>query len=71
MASYATWLVDDGVPPNSLQRVLGHERSTTTLDLYARRTDNSSRILDALNDAGETPEDEDPDDGLKPVRAPV
>lgn len=54
--SYATWLVDDGVPPNMVQRVLGHERSSTTLDLYTRRTDNSVRILQALND-------EDPDDG--------
>jgi integrase len=34
--SYATWLVDDGVPVNMVQRVLGHERSSTTLDLYTR-----------------------------------
>ncbi|GAA1391138.1 tyrosine-type recombinase/integrase [Pseudonocardia kongjuensis] len=54
--SYTTWLVDDGVPPNMVQRVLGHERSSTTLDLYTRRTDNSARILQALDD-------EDPDDG--------
>ncbi|MEN3267439.1 tyrosine-type recombinase/integrase [Pseudonocardia sp.] len=38
--SYATWLVDDGVPVNMVQRVLGHERSSTTLDLYTRRTDD-------------------------------
>jgi integrase len=31
--SYATWLVDDGVPVNMVQRVTGHERSSTTLDL--------------------------------------
>lgn len=49
--SYATWLVDDGVPPNMVQRVLGHERSATTLDLYTRRTDNSDRILQALGDS--------------------
>jgi integrase len=48
--SYATWLVDDGVPPNMVQRVMGHERSSTTLDLYTRRTDNPTRILRALND---------------------
>lgn len=48
--SYATWLVDDGVPPNMVQRVLGHERSSTTLDLYTRKTDNSERILRALDD---------------------
>ncbi|MHA6631619.1 tyrosine-type recombinase/integrase [Pseudonocardia sichuanensis] len=57
--SYATWLVDDGVPPNMVQRVMGHERSSTTLDLYTRRTDNGDRILRALSD----PDDEDPDDG--------
>ena len=57
--SYATWLVDDGVPPNMVQRVMGHERSSTTLDLYTRRTDNSDRILQALNDPDE---DDDPDD---------
>lgn len=43
-------LVDDGVPPNMVQRVLGRERSSTTLDLHARRTDNSERILRALGD---------------------
>lgn len=43
-------LVDDGVPPNMVQRVLGHERSSTTLDLYTRRTDNSERIVQALDD---------------------
>ena len=48
--SYATWLVDDGVPPNMVQRVMGHERASTTLDLYIRRTDDAERILRALND---------------------
>ena len=48
--SYATWLVDDGVPVNMVQRVMGHERSSTTLDLYTRRTDDHSRILQALDD---------------------
>lgn len=45
--SYATWLVDDGVPPNMVQRVVGHERSSTTLDLYTQRTEDPSRILRA------------------------
>jgi hypothetical protein len=62
--------LDDGVPVNMVQRVLGHERSSTTLDLYTRRTDNSSRILEALNDPGGTLEDEDPDEGSEPVCAP-
>lgn len=48
--SYATWLVDDGVPVNMVQRVMGHERAATTLDLYTRRTDNGDRILQALSD---------------------
>jgi integrase len=48
--SYATWLVDDGVPPNMVQRVMGHERASTTLDLYTRRTDDADRILRALDD---------------------
>ncbi len=62
--SYATWLVDDGVPPNMVQRVMGHERSATTLDLYTRRTDNSDRILQALSD----PDDEDSEgDGDAPA----
>ena len=38
--SYATWLVDDGVPVNMVQQVMGHERSSTTLDLYTRRADD-------------------------------
>lgn len=54
--SYATWLVDDGVPPNMVQRVMGHERAATTLDLYTRRTEDPTRILQALDD-------DDPDDG--------
>ncbi len=49
--SYATWLVDDGVPPNMVQQVMGHERASTTLDLYTRRTDDAGRILRALDDA--------------------
>lgn len=62
--SYATWLVDDGVPPNMVQRVMGHERSSTTLDLYTRRTDDSTRILRALDDKDS---DEDPDGALLPA----
>ena len=51
--SYATWLVDDGVPPNMVQRVMGHERASTTLDLYTRRTEDTSRVLRALDDPEE------------------
>jgi integrase len=50
--SCATWLVDDGVPLNMVQCVMGHERSSTTLDLYTSRTEDSTRILRALDDEG-------------------
>lgn len=33
-----------------VQRVLGHERSSTTLDLHPRRTDTNERVLQALDD---------------------
>jgi integrase len=62
--SYATWLVDDGVPVNMVQRVLGHERSSTTLDLYTRRTDDPSRVLRALDD------EDEPDDGAAGALVP-
>ncbi|WP_328384091.1 tyrosine-type recombinase/integrase [Micromonospora zamorensis] len=32
--SYITWLVTDGVPINVVQRVVGHEKASTTLDRY-------------------------------------
>jgi integrase len=51
--SYATWLVDDGVPVNMVQRVMGHERASTTLQLYTRRTDDPTRILRVLDDDDE------------------
>lgn len=56
--SYATWLVDDGVPVNMVQKVLGHERSSTTLDLYTRKTANPDRIREALD--GRDPGDIEP-----------
>jgi hypothetical protein len=41
-----------------VQRMLGHERSSTTLDLYTRRTDDPTHVLRALDD-------EDPDDARR------
>jgi integrase len=64
--SYATWLVEDGVPINIVQKVMGHEQVTTTLQLYARRTDNIDRILRALDD--DTDEDGPEGNGPVPVR---
>jgi hypothetical protein len=55
---------DDGVPPNMVQRVMGHERSSTTLDLYTRRTEDPTRILRALDD-------DDPDDGAAGALVPA
>jgi site-specific recombinase XerD len=52
---YATWLVDDGVPPNIVARVMGHEKITTTLQLYTCRTDDESRILALTDEPGRTP----------------
>jgi len=46
-----------------VQRVLGHERSSTTLDLYTRRTDDPSRVLRALDD-------DDPNDGAAGALVP-
>ena len=56
--------MDDGVPPNMVQRVMGHERSSTTLNLYTPRTDAASRVLRALDD-------EDGDDGPEGSSVPA
>ncbi|MDF2975435.1 MAG: hypothetical protein K0S40_163 [Actinomycetospora sp.] len=55
-------------PANMVQRVLGHERSSTTMDLYTRRTDDADRVLEALSDDDE---DGQGDDGSAGVREPV
>jgi hypothetical protein len=44
---------------------MGNERSSTTLDLYTRRTNDAGRILEALDD------EDDPDDGEAGVPAPT
>ena len=38
--SYATWLVSDGVPVNVVQRVMGHEQASTTLNRYTHAPDD-------------------------------
>lgn len=44
--SYATWLVSDGVPINDVAKVMGHEQTSTTLDLYTHPTkDRDRRVL--------------------------
>jgi len=64
--SYATWLVSRGVPINDVQQVLGHERASTTLDVYTHRSDGlDSRIRNAFADDPLTEWDEpDTGDGL-------
>ncbi|MDH6465319.1 site-specific recombinase XerC [Micromonospora sp. A200] len=47
--AYATWLVTDGVPINLVQRVMGHEQASTTLDRYTHTPAGyAARILDAF-----------------------
>jgi integrase len=38
--SYATWLISDGVPINVVQRVMGHEQASTTLNFYVHASDD-------------------------------
>ena len=49
--SYATWLVTDGVPLNSIARVMGHEQISTTLDRYTHAVHGGSdRVRDSFAD---------------------
>jgi integrase len=64
--SYGTWLADDGVPVNKVQKVMGHENVTTTLQLYVRKTDDHAAILDVLDD-----QDPDDDDGAAGIAIPA
>jgi integrase len=59
--SYATWLVSDGVPVNVVQRLMGHERASTTLNRYVHAPrEYDERVRDLFDG-------EDPDDGA-PMR---
>ncbi|MEU5788126.1 tyrosine-type recombinase/integrase [Micromonospora purpureochromogenes] len=69
--AYATWLVTDGVPINLVQRVMGHEQASTTLNRYTHTPDDyAARVLAAFESsaasllplAGQTPPDSDLDD---------
>lgn len=49
--SYATELVSRGVPVNDVQAVMGHEKPSTTLNLYTHRSDGRDhRIREAFAD---------------------
>ena len=69
--AYATWLVTDGVPINLVQRVMGHEQASTTLNRYTHTPDDyAARVLEAFNGSAasllpptlETPPEGDLDD---------
>ncbi|TWJ24517.1 tyrosine-type recombinase/integrase [Micromonospora endolithica] len=48
--AYATWLVTDGVPINLVQRVMGHEQASTTLNRYTHTPDDyAARVLEAFD----------------------
>ncbi|GAA4574298.1 hypothetical protein GCM10023176_41060 [Micromonospora coerulea] len=48
--AYATWLVTDGVPVNLVQRVMGHEQASTTLNRYTHTPDDyAARVLAAFD----------------------
>jgi integrase len=49
--SYATWLVSSGVPVNDVQKVMGHEQASTTLNRYTHGSgDRDARVLGAFAD---------------------
>ncbi|MFG3704752.1 tyrosine-type recombinase/integrase [Micromonospora sp. NPDC047670] len=57
--SYATELVSRGVPVNDVQGVMGHEKPSTTLNLYTHRSDGrDQRIREAFADDLLTPNDD-------------
>ncbi len=59
--SYATWLVSQGVPVNDVQRALGHERPSTTLNIYTHAAEGSDdRLRGAFADEPLTPDDQEP-----------
>jgi hypothetical protein len=47
--SYATWLVTSGVPVNVVRLVMGHEQTSSTLDVYTHPPDDyAQHVLKAL-----------------------
>ena len=49
--SYATWLISKGVPINDVVSAMGHEKATTTLNIYTHQSaDRDQRLRSALAD---------------------
>jgi hypothetical protein len=49
--SYATWLITKGVPVNVVQKAMGHEQTSTTLDIYTHAPDDyESHVAKAFKD---------------------
>lgn len=66
--SYATWLVSDGVPINDVARIMGHEQTSTTLNLYTHSTAERDRRVLRSFDAYALPpaDDDDPEETEDP-----
>lgn len=47
---FGTWLADDGLEPHKLAKVMGHEKITTTMQYYVRRTEDHNAIRGMLGD---------------------
>jgi integrase len=57
--SYATWLISQGVPVNDVVSAMGHEKATTTLNIYTHQSaDRDKRIRTAFADSSLTDEPE-------------
>jgi integrase len=54
--SYASWLVTDGVPVNVVQRVMGHEQASFTLNQYTHAPDDyEDRVRAAFSTSADFP----------------
>jgi integrase len=54
--SYTTWLVTDGVPINVVQRVMGHEQASTTLNRYTHPVgDYEDRVRSVFGGSADFP----------------
>lgn len=56
-SSHASWLLEDGVNPKVVQERLGHERISTTMEIYARvNRDADAAAAELLDGLGREPE---------------